>query len=145
MAYLILFVAMLAIMLMRVYLPIGGARQRGKPLKTVSLSFSERLHMQRVNAYAIGLVLLLTTATGTLPSGFAIPIVLIATGILLIPVRCIITTEGVGISNVVFRPWSELSGFATERRRIRLIGSEGTRPFMLPLLPGKQQVVLPVL
>jgi len=145
MPFLMLFMAMLALMLMRVHLPVGGARYSGRPLTTVSLSFSERLHMQRVNTYAIGLVLLLTTVTGTLPSGLAIPIVLIATGILFIPVRCTITTEGVGINNVVFRPWNELSGFATERRRIRLIGREGTRPFMLPLLPGKQQDVLPVL
>src|SRR2546428_1417627 len=136
MPYLILFMAMFGLMLMRVYLPIGGARYSGRLLKTVSLSFAERLHMQRVNTYSIALVLLLTTVTGTLPSGLAIPIVLIATGILLIPVRCTITTEGVGINNVVFRPWNELSGFATERRRIRLVGSEGTRPFMLPLLPG---------
>lgn len=145
MLFLMLFMAMLGLMLLRVHMPFGGADVRGRVLKTVSLSFPERLLMQRVNTYSIAAVLLLTTVTGTLPSGLAIPIVLIATGILLLPVRYVVTTEGVGINNVVFRPWNELSGFVTERRRIRLEGRDGNRAFNLTLLSENQQAVLPTL
>lgn len=130
---------------MRVHMPIGGAQLRGREVKTVSLSFPERLLMQRVNVYAIAAVLLLTTLTGMMSMTYEVMVVMITFGVLCFPVRCIITTEGVAINKVVFRPWGELTSFSTERRRIRLEGREGTRPLMLPLLSGRQQEVLPAL
>jgi hypothetical protein len=145
MPLLILFAAMLALMLMRVYLPLNGAKPVGRPVATIHLSLMERILMQRVNIYAIGLVLLLTTVTGVLSPRWEMPIVFIALGLLFIPVRYVITTQGIGVNNVVFRPWEELSSVSAERRRIRIEGREGTRPLILSLLPGKQEDVLPVL
>ena len=145
MPVLFLFIAMLGLMLMRVHLPFGGTRYSGRILKTIKLSFSERLFMQRVNMYAIGAFLLLTAVTGQLPSIYGFTAIAITQGILLIPIRCALTTEGVAISNVVFRPWDEFTGYSVERRRIRLMGREGVRGMALPVQPRNQQEVLPIL
>lgn len=118
---------------------------RGRLEKTVSLSFVERSLMQRVNMYAIGGVLLLTTVAHLLPPSWELPIVLVAAAIMFIPVRYFFTTEGVAVNNVVFRPWTEFRGFSVERRRIVLEGQEGMRSLSLTLLPGKQEDVLPLL
>ena len=136
---------MLTLMLLRVHLPVGGKRASGRTLKTINLSFSERLFMQRINMYAIGAFLLLTAVTGQLPSIYGFAIIAISQGILLIPIHCALTTEGVAISNVVFRPWDEFTGYSVERRRIRLMGREGVRGMALPVQPRNQQEVLPVL
>jgi hypothetical protein len=135
---------MLALMLMRVHLPFG-ARIRGKPLATVRLSFMERAVMHRVNIYAIGIVLLLTSATGILATSWEMLIVLVAIGIVCLPVRYEITSDGIAVNNVVFRPWSELRSFEQERRRIRMEGAPGTRPLVLPLLAAKQDAIVAVL
>jgi hypothetical protein len=145
MPILFLFVAMLGLMLMRVHLPFGGTRYRGRVLKTVSLSFPERLIMQRVNVYAVGGILLLTTVTGLLSTQIELLVVGVAAIIMFLPVRITMTTEGVGINNVVFRPWTDFRGFAIERRRVQLIGQEGSRALNLPLLGGNQKTVLPTL
>ena len=144
MPVLILFAGMLGLMFMRVFLPVG-AKIRGQPLKTVSLSFMERALMQRVNVYALGVVLLLTTVTGVIATTWELSVVMFAFGILLLPVRYVITTEGVAVNNVVFRPWDEFTGYVEGRRGIRLTGQPGTRSLTLSLLPGKQQEVLPTL
>jgi hypothetical protein len=136
---------MLGLMLLRVHMPIGRADVRGRAVKTVYLSFPERLFMQRINVYSIAGVLLLTTVTGMMSTTFEIMVVAIAFGILALPVRCILTTEGVAINNVVFRQWKEFAGFSCERRRIRLEGRDGTRPLMLPLMLGRQQEVMAAL
>ncbi|HWO72970.1 MAG TPA: hypothetical protein VNN21_05375, partial [Dehalococcoidia bacterium] len=144
MATALLFIAMLIITLMRVVLP-RGARIHGHPLRTVALSFRERVLFQRVNLYAIGFVLLLTAATGLVSTGWELLVVVTASGILLLPVRLVLTTEGVATNNVVFRPWEEFLGFTAERRRIRLHARAGTRDLVLPLLPARQGEALAVI
>ncbi len=135
---------MLLVMLMRVFLPIGS-RKAGKVITTVRLSLMERFIMQRVNLYAIGSVLLLMTVTDSLSSAGLILVLLIAQLILAIPVRCVLTSEGVGLNNVVFRPWSDFVGFSVTARRITLLGCEGTRPLNIPLLADHQKEVIPIL
>jgi hypothetical protein len=144
MAVMLLFAAMLALMLMRVYLPIG-AKARGKVTSRVSLSLMERFLLQRVNLYAIGGVLLLMIVTGSMSTAGELLVLLVAQGILMIPVRCVITSEGVGLNNVVFRPWSEFVGFTVAPRRIVLVGREGTRSMSIPLYPRHQQEIIPAL
>jgi hypothetical protein len=141
----ILFAGMLGLMFMRVHLPFAGSKARGRVLKTVDLSFPERVIMQRVNIYAIAGVLLMTTITGLLNTEIEFIVVAVSMIILAFPVRAIITSEGIGINNVVFRPWSDFTGFSVERRRIQLVGTEGTRPLNIPLLGGNQKAAVPTL
>jgi hypothetical protein len=144
MPVLILFGSMLLIMLMRVFLPIG-VRPKGKVEKTSYLSLPERALLQRVNMYSIGAVLLLMSVTGTISTTVEVVVVIAALVILALPMRYLLTNEGIGINNVVFRPWTEFVGFRIEPRRIVLIGKEGLRPLSLSLLGAHQRELLPVL
>src|SRR6266436_4461291 len=100
----ILFGLMLAIMFMRVYMPMG-VKSSGKVEKTAYLSLPERALLQRVNVYSIGVVLLLMTVTGYISGMAELVIVGVALLILALPMRYFLTSEGIGINNVVFRPW----------------------------------------
>lgn len=133
----ILLVLMLIIMLMRITLPIG-ARIAGKMVKEIRLSFQERLILQRINVYAIGIVLLLTAVTGVVSRGWEILVLLAVLVMLLMRVRYLVTSEGIAINNVVYRSWREFNGFEVRRREIRLLPRQGFRPFDLKLL-GKHR------
>lgn len=144
MAVYALFVLMLTVTLMRVYLPIGQKRS-GREVRVVHLTLIERFLLQRVNLYAIGLVLLLMAVTSGLPLAGQLLVLLAAQLILLIPVRCVLTTDGVGLNNVVFRPWSDFAGFSVSPRRVVLAGRDGTKQLNLPILGGNQQDVIRIL
>jgi hypothetical protein len=144
MATFLLFALMLLVMLTRVYVPLG-AKIDGKVESSVTLSLFERAQLQRVNIYAIGVVLLLTVVTGVMPPAGEILVVVIALGILMMPVRCVFTSRGVAFNNVLFRPWSDFASFERSQRRLSLIGRDGTRPMRLTLLREHQTQALPVL
>ncbi|HLF71765.1 MAG TPA: hypothetical protein VI759_06410 [Dehalococcoidia bacterium] len=139
-----LFGLMLLIALMRVYLP-RGAKTRGKPEKVIRLSLVERYQMQRTNLYAIAAFLFIATITGEMPVGGQFFVLLIAQLILLIPVRCTLSSEGVGINKVVFRPWTDFVGYSAASRRLVLVGRPGLRPLNLSLLAEHQKEVIPFL
>jgi hypothetical protein len=141
MAPYLLFLLMLMVMLMRVYVPIGQ-RRSGKQVNAVRLRLIERFLLQRVNLYSIGVVLLLIALTDGMALGGQILVLLSAQLILFIPVRCVLTSDGVGLNNVVFRPWSDFAGFSVGPRRIVLAGREGTQPLNLPLLADNQKEVI---
>jgi hypothetical protein len=141
MAPYLLFLLMLMVMLMRVYVPIGQKRS-GKQVNVVRLRLIERFLLQRVNLYSIGVVLSLMALTDGMALGGQILVLLSAQLILLIPVRCVLTSDGVGLNNVVFRPWSDFAGFSVGPRRIVLAGREGTQPLNLPLLADNQKEVI---
>jgi hypothetical protein len=143
MPVLFLFASMLLLMFMRVRVPLG-AKTPGKVVKVTYLTFPERALMQRVNVYSIGLVLLLTTVTGVIAAPVEVLVILIALAILFMPVRCIVTSDGIALNNVVFRPWSDFIGFTTDKRRVTLIGKQGTRPLNIPLLAARQSEVVPL-
>lgn len=141
MATVILFGFMLIIMLMRVALPFG-TKAEGGLVKEIRLSFWERLLFHRVSIYAIGLVLLITALSGLLSRPLELVVVLAVFAVLLVPVRYIMTTQGVGLNNVVFRPWADFTGVEATRRRLRLIARSGLRPFDLHLLGNRQEETL---
>lgn len=144
MPVILLFVLMLFVMLMRAYMP-KGAKRHGKVAHIFKLSLVERFLMQRMNLYAIGFVLFLMTVTSTIPTALEILVLLAAQVILALPMRFILTTEGVALNNVVYRPWSDFVGFSVATRRISLVGREGTRPLNVPLLADHQKEVITAL
>ncbi|MER3403889.1 MAG: hypothetical protein C4289_00850 [Chloroflexota bacterium] len=139
-----LFTTMLIIMLFRTVVPIG-AQPAGRLLAVVTLSWRERLRYHRSGIYAIGAALLLGSAGGWLPPGSAVWIVLPALVITFIPLRYIFTDHGVGLNNVVFRPWEELAGFQVSRTAIVLAGKPGRAGLRLTLLPSRHEEVRQVL
>jgi hypothetical protein len=144
MAVILLFVLMLLVMLMRVFMP-RGVKVRGKVVHKYTLSLVERFVLHRINLYSIGAVLFLMTITGTIPSMFQFLVLFVAQVILFIPARFIVTTEGVAFNNVVYRPWSEFSGYTLSTKRISLIGQEGTRPLNVPITANHQKEIVAAL
>jgi Amt family ammonium transporter len=63
--------------------------------------------------------------------------------LLFMRVGYIFTTEGVALNNVVFRPWSEFTGFEINRRGILLHPKEGLRPFKIKVIgKNKDETIL---
>src|SRR3954447_2230831 len=98
---LFLFGAMLIVMTMRVAPPLG-VRIEGDPTGRITLGMRERVRLQRTNIYAIGLVLLLVTATSSLPLIAELAIIVGVLAILAIPTRYVLTTEGIALNRTVF-------------------------------------------
>ena len=61
------------------------------------------------------------------------------------PVKVFLTSDGVAINRVVFRPWSEFTAFRVEKRKIVLLGKDGVRPLNLSIFGSHQQEVIPLL
>jgi hypothetical protein len=129
MPVILLLALMLTLTAMRVFMPIG-AKVEGKPFGVLTLTFRERMLMQRTNMYLVGAVILLGAVTGMLTGPLETVAVLAMFGILTIPARYRFTSEGVAMNNVVFRRWSEFSGYREERSRLVLEAKEG-RDFRL--------------
>ena len=132
-----LLAGMLIIMLMGIMLPFG-AKITGKKVSEIRLSFRERLLLQRINIYSIGGVLLLTAVTGLLPAFWELLVILAAMMLLFMRVRYLITNDGVALNNVVFRPWTEFTGFEVNSRGIILLPKAGLRQFKIRVL-GKNR------
>ena len=130
MAIVLLLAVMLVIAAMRVFLPVG-ARVPGRPLGDVSLSWRERLLLQRTNMYLFGAVVLLGAASGALTGPLELVALLAAFAILTIPVRYRFTSEGIARNNVVFRAWSDFAGYREERSALVLEAVAGQRDFRL--------------
>jgi len=124
MPVMLLLVLMLSMTAMRVFMPIG-AKVEGKPFGVITLSFRERLLLQRTNVYLVGAVILLGAVTGMLTGPLETIALLAMFAILTIPARYRFTSQGVALNHVVFRDWSEFSGYREERSRLVLEAKEG--------------------
>lgn len=133
----LLYGLMLILMLLRVVAPIG-ARRAGRIRREIRLSLRERLLLQRTNVYLLGSVLLLGAIGGWVSPALELLVILAAWVIVALPVRYVLTDEGVGLNNVVFRQWSQFRAVADDRRGLRLVAREGLRDFRLVLSPDRR-------
>src|SRR5262249_20470086 len=134
MLVILLFGCMLAVMLMRVFLPLGQ-RTAGTERAVFALGLKERLLYQRTNIYAIGAVLVLTALTGLISVPIELVVFAAVLAILMIPVRYRLTDQGIGLNNVVFRRWDEFEDLDIGGRSVRLLGKEGAADFTVRALP----------
>jgi hypothetical protein len=135
---------MLILMLMRVFLPIGQKVQ-GRQIKEVRLSLRERLLVQRFNIYAIGAVLLLGALGQWVSPLLEVMVILLAFAIVMIPVKYILTNEGVALNNALFRRWDEFGDFHLRGVRVQLVGRGTLGGFTLYVPSREQSDVLKVL
>ena len=63
----------------------------------------------------------------------------------MLPVRFCLTTEGIALNRVIFRPWQEFAGYTANARQLVLAGRKGNGRLVLPLLADRQPAVLSVL
>ena len=125
-----LLVAMLIIAVIRVHAPFGQ-RPEGKPLGRITLSLRERMLLQRTNTYLIGLVILISAVGGLLGGPLELVAIIATIAVLTIPVRYTLTSQGIAMNNVVFRSWTEFTGYRAERGGVLLLGASGQRNFRL--------------
>jgi hypothetical protein len=128
-----LLVAMLIIAVIRVHAPFGQQAE-GKPLGRITLSLRERALLQRTNMYLIGAVILISVIGGFLGGPLELVAIIATAAVLTIPVRYTLTTQGVAMNNVVFRSWTEFTGYREERTGIVLLGGPGRRNFRMHVL-----------
>ena len=130
MAVLLLVACSLALMGMRIWLP-RGATVTGRPIGELRLTWRERIALQRSNLYGFGVILLLVTATGMVPLLYELIAFAVVYGILTVPVRYRLTSDGIALNNVVFRRWDEFQRVNAEQRAVRLVGVAGMRDFQV--------------
>lgn len=127
---LLLLVSMFIIAVLRVNMPFG-AKTEGKPYGQITLSFRERMLLQRTNLYLIGAVILMSTLGGFLGGPLELIAFAAVLGVVMIPARYTLTSEGIALNNVVFRSWTDFSGYREERGSVVLEAIEGQRNFRL--------------
>lgn len=140
MATVFLFGAMLIVMLIRVAPPLG-VRIEGNPVGRITLGFRERVRMQRTNIYAIGGMLLLVSATSSMPLIGELAVIAGVLAILAIPSRYVLTTEGIAMNRSVFRRWSEFEAFVVDGAGIKMLPQPGVRGFRLVTTAPKSQEI----
>ena len=143
-AFILLLSSAFVLMFTRIRLPVV-AKTVGKPVGEIRLSFKERLQLQRLNIYAIGIILVAAVATGHLSTIWALIVSFAVIALLIIPVRYIITSKGLAMNNVVFRSWEEFTGFEINRRGIRLLPQEGLKPFDLRVMDDHEEELIVLL
>ena len=68
-----------------------------------------------------------------------------AYGLLMVPVRYQVTTEGIAINRVVFRRWNEFAGIEISSQKITIVGKPGNGRFPIWLSASHQREILPFL
>jgi Amt family ammonium transporter len=106
--------------------PVDGA-----PLGEVRLTFRERTQYHRSAIYAVGALMLLGAVTGHITAPVEMLVAVAMFAIVEAPVRYRFTTTGVALGNVIFRPWTEFSGYRATRKGIAVIGRPGMGAFWI--------------
>ena len=144
MIVLLLLVSMFIIAVLRVNMPFG-AKTEGKPYGQITLSFRERMLLQRTNLYLIGAVILVSTMGGFLGGPLELIAFVAVFGLLMISAKYTLTSQGIAMNNVVFRSWTDFSGYREERGAIVLEAIDGQRDFRLHVLGANRETAVKAL
>lgn len=100
--------------------PYSKANLPGKPIKTLQMNLVSRLWVYRSSLAALAFGLVFGCLTGWLSTNIAGMVGVFALVIVLLPMRLTFTTQGVGIGDGMFRPWSEFRGVKTNKASVQL-------------------------
>jgi Amt family ammonium transporter len=132
----------LMLMLVRIGLPLG-IRSEGTTVATVTLTYREKLLLHRTNIYAFGALLLLGAIGKWFTTPVEVVLMLVALGIINLPVRYYFTTQGIACNNVLFRKWKEFEYARYHRTKLTLMPRKGFGSLPLYVLASRQDDVLP--
>lgn len=132
----------LLLMLVRIGLPFG-TRSEGTTVATVTLTYREKLLLHRTNLYAFGALLLLGAIGKWFTTPVEVVLMLVALGIINLPVRYYFTTQGIACNNVLFRKWKEFEYTRYHRAKVTLMPRKGFGSLPLYVLASRQEEVLP--
>lgn len=120
----------------RVWLP-GGERTSGNVVRLESLSLFGRLRMHGTHVAALVVVAILGALLGWVSPVVALLAMLVAVGVIFMPVQYTLTTTGIRSGGTPFRRWTEFGGVARRAGGVRLQGVAGARPQMIWLSGGR--------
>ncbi len=115
-----LLIALLLMSMMAKARPWKKLSMPGKTLQTVPLGFLSRLRTHRSNLMALLTGCVFGLLAGWLPLNIAAMVGAIALVVVLMPMRYTLTTKGVAVGEMSFRPWSDFSGFKANQTSLEL-------------------------
>jgi ammonium transporter len=130
------------LMFLRVGLPFG-VKAEGREIAQVALTFRERLLTHRVNMYALGALLLLSAIGQWFSLPVEIAIILLALGIVNLPMRYYFTAEGIACNNVLFRQWKDFEYVRVHGARLTLMPRGNKSALTLVIRSNRHNDVLP--
>src|SRR5713226_5767923 len=132
----------LMLMLVHIGLPFG-IHSEGTTVATVTLTYREKLLLHRTNIYAFGALLLLGAIGKWFTTPVEVVLMLVALGIINLPVRYYFTTQGIACNNVLFRKWKQFEYARYHRTKLTLMPRKGFGSLPLYVLASRQDEVLP--
>lgn len=116
----IFFIILLLMSMLAKARPMMKAGLPGKPLTTIRMNLLSRLWVFRSSLAALLTGLVFGSLSGWLTVNIAGMIAAFALVIVLLPMKLTLTTQGLGIGEGMFRPWSDFSGFRAKRSSLQL-------------------------
>ncbi len=105
----VILIAVLIMFMLTQAHPWFRAKTSGKVLKSVALSFWQRVRFHRNSLLALAMGITLGLAGGWLPPRLGLFAAGFALAILVLPMSYTFTTQGIAVGTAIFRPWEEFS------------------------------------
>ncbi|HEX4207823.1 MAG TPA: ammonium transporter, partial [Ktedonobacteraceae bacterium] len=96
------------------------------------------------NMYTLGALLLLSAIGGWFSTPVEIAFILLALGVVNLPMRYHFTLNGIACNNVLFRKWSEFESVHIHGARITLMPRNGFAPLKLFVSVPRQKEIMPL-
>ena len=120
----------------RVWLP-GGERTSGNLVRLEALSLFGRLRMHGPHVAALIVVAIVSALLGWVSPIVALLAMVMAVGVIFMPVHYTVTSTGIRSGGTPFRRWTEFGGVARQAGGVRLQGVAGARPQTIWLSGGR--------
>jgi len=100
--------------------PVGRVAMPGKTLKTIPLSFWQKIMVHRSSLWAMAFGLVWGIVSGWLQASLALLLLGLTVIILFLPMRYTFTSKGVAVGDGIFREWNEFTGISRQGAQILL-------------------------
>jgi hypothetical protein len=135
-------IAILLISMLATARPRMKSPMPGKPLHTLPVGIRPKLMIYRSTLLALLTGCGLTVAVGWLSLNIAMIVAAIALMVFLIPMQYTFTTQGIGVGDGIFRPWSDFSGFKAKNSSLELASPSNFGRLTLFVKPAEMDNVL---
>src|SRR5689334_21943074 len=122
--------------------PLMKLNMPGKTFQILPLGLMPKLQIYRSSLLALLTGCIFGVAAGWLPLNIAEMIGAFALVILIMPMKYTLTTRGIGVGNIVFRPWSEFTGFSAKKSSLELANPDSFGRVTLAVKPAEMDNVL---
>lgn len=111
-------------------------RVDGRPLRRLPVPLGAKMRQQRLPLVLLGLVIGANVIAGQGMLAMHVGAIVLASALLALPARCVITDQGIRAGWTPFRRWSEFAGLSVRRGNIMLQPISGLAKLEITL-PGR--------